>query len=334
MSAARRDPGAGAAQQQAPGAARRAAWARDGERSNAFMLRLMTWISLRLGRRPARLVLLGISAYFLACAPKARRASRDYLRRALGRQPTWRERFSHVHAFASTVHDRVFLLNDRADLFDIRIRDREPIEAVLAGGRGALLLGAHFGSFEVLRVAGRLRGGLRMSLLMYPDNARKINAALHAINPDAQQDIIALGRPDSMLRLGQALDAGGVVGMLADRSLHEHAPGRRRFLGADASWPLGPLRIAALLRRPVLFMAGVYLGDNRYELVFEPLADFSDLGRDERAAALDAALTRYVALLEQHCLAAPCNWFNFYDFWADAGGAGAAGAAGAATRSS
>lgn len=295
----------------------RARWARDDERSNAWMLRLMTWISLRLGRRPARLVLLGISAYFLACAPRARRASRDYLRRVLGRPPRWRERFAHIHAFASTVHDRVFLLNDRSDLFDIQVRGGELIEQALAGGRGALLLGAHFGSFEALRSVGRLRGGLPMSLLMYPDNARKINAALHAINPEAQQDIIALGRPDSMLRLQQALDAGGVVGILADRSLHERELARRPFLGSDAAWPLGPLRLAALLQRPVLFMAGVYRGANRYEVVFEPLADFSAVTRSARSAEVDAALTRYVELLERHCRAAPDNWFNFYDFWSD-----------------
>jgi predicted LPLAT superfamily acyltransferase len=49
------------------------------------MLRVMTWISLRLGRAPARFVLAGISLYFLLFAPAAKAASRAYLRRALGR---------------------------------------------------------------------------------------------------------------------------------------------------------------------------------------------------------------------------------------------------------
>lgn len=304
-----------AANSDAANGGQRAAWARDGERGNQLLLRVMTWISLRLGRRPARLVLLGIAAYFLAFAPQARRASAAYLRRALGRAPTWRERFRHIHTFASTIHDRVFLLNDRADLFDIELRGAEHIEAVIDGGRGALLLGAHFGSFEVLRAMGKLRGELSIALLMYPDNARKINAALHAINPAAEQEIIALGRPDSMLRVSNALDAGSLVGILADRSLHDDAVASRPFLGADASWPLGPLRIAALVRRPVLFMAGIYRGGNRYAITFAPLADFTDVDRTQRAGAVDAALDRYVQLLEQNCRAAPDNWFNFFDFW-------------------
>ena len=293
----------------------RAAWARDGERSNPMTLRLMTWISLRLGRRLARGVLVGVAAYFVLFAPRARQASRRYLQRALGREPGWLDGFRHVFSFAATVHDRVYLLNDRHDLFDIRAHGLEHIEAVLSSGRGAFLLGAHFGSFEVMRALARRRGGLEVSLLMYEDNARKINAALNAINPAATQDIIPLGRVDSMLRLQERLDAGAVVGMLADRSLRDDATMTLPFLGAPAPWPRGPLRLAALLRRPVLFMAGIYLGGNRYEIHFQPLADFTDTPRGERAAALDAALERYVGQLQARCLAAPYNWFNFYDFW-------------------
>lgn len=297
------------------GARRQAAWAQFGERGSSVMLRVMVWISLRLGRRAARVVLLGIAAYFMAFAPQARRASAAFLSRALGRPPSWRERFRHIHTFAATIHDRVFLLNDRTELFDIELRGVEHIEAALEQGRGALLLGAHFGSFEVLRAAGRLRGRLSIALLMYPDNARKINAVLNAINPAAEQEIIALGRPDSMLRVSQALDAGSVVGILADRSVHDDAIVRRPFLGADAPWPLGPLRMAALLKRPVLFVAGIYRGGKRYTVTFEPLPGLADVARPQRAAAVQRSLDRYVELLEQHCREAPDNWFNFFDFW-------------------
>ena len=60
-----------------------AEWARRPERSNYTLLRVMTWISLRLGRPVGRVVLLGIAAYFLAFSPSARRASRSWLARAL-----------------------------------------------------------------------------------------------------------------------------------------------------------------------------------------------------------------------------------------------------------
>ena len=75
--------------------------------------------------------------------------------------------------------------------------------------------------------------------------------------------------------------------------------------------------MGVLLRRRVLFMAGVYLGGNRYDLRFELLADFSAVSRDpiEREHRLQIALQAYVARLEALCLEAPYNWFNFYDFW-------------------
>lgn len=290
-------------------------WAGRPERSNMAMLRLMTWISLKLGRAPARLVLPGISLYFLLAAPAARAASRAYLRRALGRTPRFSDLFRHVHSFASTIHDRVFLLNARFDLFQVEVHGEAVIRDVLAAGRGAFLMGAHLGSFEAVRAIGRRQPGLRVGMVMYEENARKLNAALAAINPAAMQDIIPLGQLDSMLRVQCCLDAGMVLGVLGDRTLGDDPTVRVPFLGDDAEFPVGPMRLAAMLKRPVLFMSGLYLGGNRYAIHFEKLADFSDVDRKERDSAIHAAITAYAASLSRHCRASPCNWFNFFDFW-------------------
>jgi predicted LPLAT superfamily acyltransferase len=292
-----------------------AVWQRRRERGSASMLRLMTWISLRLGRRVGRIVLGLITAYFFLFAGAARRASRLYLRRALGREPRTADVLRHLFSFAATIHDRVYLINDRFDLFDIRLSGEEAIAAVLARGEGAFLLGGHLGSFEALRAVGRRQPGLRVAMVMYEDNARKINAALAAINPAARTDIIALGQVDSMLKVRQQLDAGVVVGMLGDRSLQGDTTVELPFLGAPAGFPLGPLRLAALLRRPLLFMSGIYLGGNRYQVHFETLADFSAVAAGGRDAAIRAAQRRYVELLERQCREHPYNWFNFFDFW-------------------
>jgi predicted LPLAT superfamily acyltransferase len=289
-----------------------------------FWLRVMTWLSLKLGRSASRVVLYGIAGYFLAFAPAARRMSRRYLQRVLpaGSNPAevgWVALFRHFLAFASVVHDRVYLVNDRFDLFDIRIHNQALVEAVLADGRGAFLIGAHLGSFEVLRAVGRRQPGLRIAMAMYEENARKINAALAAINPDAHQDIIALGHIDSMMRVHDLLAQGTVVGMLGDRSLGKDDTSDVDFLGAPAALPLGPFRMAAIMKRPVLFMTGLYRGGNRYDIHFETLADFSAVAPRGRSLAVAAAMTNYAGLLERFCRAAPFNWFNFFDFWQERG---------------
>jgi predicted LPLAT superfamily acyltransferase len=297
------------------------AWAHTPERSNRLMLRVMTWISLHLGRRPARAVLHLIAAYFLLFAPASRLASCDYLRRALDRPVRLRDLYRHFFTFAATIHDRIYLVNRRFDLFDVEVHGEDTLRRLLADGRGLFLMGAHLGSFEVIRTLGRQVPDLRVTMLMHQDNAKKINAMLAAINPEAVQDIIGLGHLDSMLQVRERLEAGGVVGMLVDRSPGDEARCPVRILDADTDLPSGPFRMAALLRRPVVFMTGLYLGGKRYAIHFEPLADFSDVARGQREAAVQAAIERYAELLDHYCRKAPYNWFNFFNFWPPASAA-------------
>ncbi len=287
-------------------------WAHRPERSSVRVIRFMTWLSLRLGRRPSRLVLYLIAAYFMLFAPAARRASKDYLGRVLGRKAGIRDGFQHVLTFASVIHDRIYWLRDQQALFALRISGEALIERHRRDGRGIVFMGAHFGSFEALRTLGE-RHGLDVRMLMYPDNAQKVNAVLAAINPAVRDRVIALGRPESVLQVRDHLAAGGCVGILADRSLQDDDGKARRldFLGAPAAFPLGPFRLAALLRAPVVFMAGMYLGGNRYHLCFEPIADFGANAHD----GIEAAQQRFATRLAHWCRQAPWNWFNFYDFW-------------------
>jgi predicted LPLAT superfamily acyltransferase len=314
-----------------------ATWTTHRERGNPAILRLFVWIALTLGRRLARLLLYPIVLYFVFAGGAARAASRDYMKRVLGREPTPIDGYRHVHCFASTILDRAYLLNDRHDLFRIEVTGKEIGLRALRGRpmsdgsirRGAFLIGAHVGSFESIRAAGHEEKDLRVSMVMYEDNAQVLNQVLEAINPKMAKSIIPLGRVDSMLHVKRALDDGGFVGMLADRTLAEEegtsAVRRINVLGTPTSIPIGPFRMAAMLRRPAIFIIGLYRGGNRYEVHYEELHDFAaldELPRVERAAAtgaaIDCAMARYVARLEHFCREAPYNWFNFYDYWDDA----------------
>jgi len=80
---------------------------------------------------------------------------------------------------------------------------------MVADGKGLFLLGAHLGSFEVIRALGWKDTDLRIAMVMREENAQKINATLAAINPEATQHIIGLGHVDSMLRCATTSMKGG-----------------------------------------------------------------------------------------------------------------------------
>jgi predicted LPLAT superfamily acyltransferase len=290
-------------------------WVARPERSNTLAIRLIVWIALTLGRPVARLLLYPICLYFLIFSSAARAASGSYLRRALGRKPEFADLFRHYLTFASTILDRVFLLSDRYDRFDVRVHGAEIVDEMVARGEGGFLLGAHMGSFEIVRAVGRETRGLRIRLVMYEENARKINSVLTAINPNLSLEIIALGKLESMLKVEAALKCGEFVGMLGDRTIEGEGTRHCDFLGGQVKFPAGPFRVAAMLKRPIVLMFGLYRGANRYDVYFERLAAEPNAGDPDRNAWIEQSMRRYAERLEYYCRLAPYNWFNFYDIW-------------------
>ena len=302
-----------------------AQWAGARERGSALLFSIMMFLSLTLGRRVARVLLYGIAGYFFLASPRARRVARDYLARALGREPRTSDVFRQVFTFSSTILDRLYLAHERYELFDVTVEGAPLLRSIVERGTGAFILGSHLGSFEIMSAIGRQQPGLKVAMAMHEDAASKMNA-LTVANPASAPEIIPLGHLEAMLRIRDCLDAGSFVGMLADRTIGETPAERVSFLGKPALFPSGPMRAAAALRRPVFFMAGLYRGGNRYTVVFREIADFSAVARGERERQVRAAIARYVALLEECCRSDPYNWFNFYDFWHDSAG-GTPGAA-------
>jgi predicted LPLAT superfamily acyltransferase len=277
------------------------------------MLRLMLGIVRALGWRAGAALLHPITAYFILSAPRQRAASRRFLRRATGRDPGWRDLYRLYHSFAATILDRVWLSTGDTRDFHIEVQGLEALRARLAEGRGCLLLGAHLGSFEAMRAVADAGSPVPLSILMHESNAARVKSFFDALGGEARAAaIIPLGRPDSMLRVREALDRGELVGLLADRTPggapHDDKLLRVPFLGAPAPLPTGPHLLAALLRAPVMLAFGLRRGPRRYEVRFEP---FSTPSRAE----VPASVAAYAARLEERCRDAPDNWFNFHEFW-------------------
>jgi len=295
----------------------RPAWLAQQERGSRPLIWLIVKLTLALGRPVGRALLYPICVYFLLFSGRARRASRQYLRRALARPPGWRDLFAHYHCFARTILDRVFLLSGRHDQIECDVEGIDVLRGAMAKGHGCLLYGAHFGSFDVLRALGSAESPVAVNVLMHEGNAEKLNGVLAALNGEFPHQVIPLGRPETMLKVAEALARNEIVGLLADRVVAGDKLMRCRFLDAAASFPEGPFVLAAVLRAPVVLFSAVYCGGRRYRVRFEAFAD-SQTAVEGRREAMQAQCQRYADWLARSCRAAPYNWFNFYDFWAHA----------------
>jgi predicted LPLAT superfamily acyltransferase len=293
--------------------ARRPEWLRRKERGSVLVIKLIVRLALLLGRPAVRLFLPVICLYFLVFSLASRRASSLYLSRVLGRRATLFDVFRHYHAFASCVLDRVFFLSNRTDLFDLRVFGEQVFKDIVAEGSGCILLGAHIGSFEVLRAVGRRQPDLRVNMVMFEENAQKIGAVLNAINPELAKDVISLGKPDSFITIQRCLEDGHFVGVLADRSLTDERQVSHPFLGAPARFSVNPFRMIALLQKPVVLMVGLYRGGCRYDIHIESFAALGEIPRRPSVEDIENISSRYVARLEHYCRMAPYNWFNFYN---------------------
>ena len=303
-----------------------AEWRKIPEAGTVLGIRLLVLLARLFGRRIAGWFLYIVALYYAIVRATARRASRDYLRR-VGQPATFAAIVRHVHTFAQVSLDRLFFLTGKWQSFRFEQQNHDMLVQVARTGRGVLLLGAHLGSFEVMRCRAK-DSGLPLNIVADFSNAERVNGVLRSLAPDIDTRLIALGDDPvaAMLAIRAAIDRGELVAILGDRQPDPSAggPGKpdnprvvvSRFLGADAAFPAGPWLLAHALRCPVYFVAGIYTPPNHYALHFECLADEVKLDRKDRATALARYAQRYAAMLETYVRAAPLNWFNFFDFWA------------------
>jgi predicted LPLAT superfamily acyltransferase len=297
-----------------------ASWRTLPEVGSVLGIRLLVTFARIFGRRLASGLLYIIAFYYAVFGRTARRASRDYLRR-IGQPTTFGMTVRHLQMFAQVALDRLFFLTGKLAPFTFEHHGHEVLVRAAEAKRGVLLLGAHLGSFEVMRALGKAYQ-LPINVVVDFSNAEKVNGVLRSLAPDMQTNLISLGDDPltAMLAIRAAIERGELVAILADRTPEVTRGKRERivmanFLGAPAALPTGPWLLAHTLRCPVYFVAGLYTKPNRYALHLEVLAEHVKLDRDDRAGALARYSQAYASMLETYVRMAPLNWFNFYDFW-------------------
>ncbi|MEP6738785.1 MAG: hypothetical protein ABJA61_00315 [Caldimonas sp.] len=311
MSAGRRTPASVENDLAAP----TTSWKAKAERGSAGLIHLIAWLARVVGRPICRALLHPIVLYFVVTDRTTRRASREFLGLALGRRARWVDVYAHVYCFATTLLDRVYMASGDFDRFDVELVGDSLAGSSLVGdaiesGKGCLLLGSHLGSFDLMAMKNKVLYDRPITLLMRIDERARVRRI--AGIDDGKLSIIPLGRFDSYLRAYDVLVQGGIVVVLADRS-EDAASLQSDFFGRPASFPIGPHALAARAGATVLMGFGLYEGGAKYRIEFVEYGPAAQPG--SRGAALQPAVDRYVALLEQYARRYPKNWFNFYPYW-------------------
>lgn len=300
-------------------------WSGLAERGSMTALRVMASIYRLLGRWACELLLYPAVLYFFVVDGHGRRASRRYLERIWerrGRDPRRRPGpfapLRHYHEFAVQLLDRMVLWGGGIASFQMDHRGSEHLFALARQRRGAILYGAHLGSFDMARqLAGEY--DLVLNVVMYTAHAERINRFFERQAPGSRLRVLQLdpGSVRAAFEIKACLDRGELVGILADRI---PAGGRERplyadFLGRRAPFPSSPFLLACLLGCPTYLALCVRTGPGRYETSVDPLSEGRRLPRADREKGAEELARSYVEQLEATCLRLPEQWFNFYDVW-------------------
>ena len=301
-------------------------WSQLAERGSTLGIRIAAACYRLIGERAAKLLLYPVVGYFFITGSVARRASQDYfarLQRFAGEgagtpAPGWATSFRHMMAFAESGLHKFAAWMGRGDTLKVEFPDRPRRDAVLASGKGALLVGAHMGNLEMTRALVVGEGLATVNAVVYSEHASVFRRALEAANPDFSVNLIHVTQigPETSILLKDKIERGELLVIVGDRT---PPAGSGRvcsvdFLGAPADFAQGPFVLASLLECPVYLFFCLREG-NGYRMYLEPFAERIELPRKDRDAAVREYVRRYARRLEELCLRAPYQWFNFYDYW-------------------
>jgi phosphatidylinositol dimannoside acyltransferase len=195
--------------------------------------------------------------------------------------------------------------------------DSGALADLLAQRRGVVIVGGHFGNWELAGVALRLMHGYPLTVIGKSEASPAVGAIRRRMRESLGIETIEIGRMlETALRIRSLLAANGIVAMLLDRHL-----GRDRidvtFFGRPAGFLRTPAMIGYLSGAPLLPAFMIRQADNRFVAALgDPILVDSTKPTED---AVRAATQAFAAQLEDRIRANPQLWYQFYPYWRTAG---------------
>jgi|AGTN01.2.fsa_nt_gi Predicted acyltransferase len=291
-------------------------WAGLAERGAYWGLRLVAGVYRLLGRKACMAVVAPVVLYFHITGTRQRQASRHYLGRALGRQPSWLETYLHALDFGRRALDT---LAAWAGAVPPRALESDGLDTLSADPRGGVIVVSHHGNVELARALMPAALRDRLTVLVHTRHAENYNRVLRELRPEAATRMIQVTEigPETAIALQGRVERGEWIAIAGDRVpvLSQGRVVRVPFLGRDAEFSQGPWLLAAVLDCPVRLLFCWREGQERWRMTVEDFAERVVLPRGRREQAVAGLAGRYAARLERECCREPRQWYNFFDFW-------------------
>jgi predicted LPLAT superfamily acyltransferase len=225
----------------------------------------------------------------------------------------WARSYRHFLAFARTLVDRALLATRGPTVFRYQAHGLEFIRTAAAEGRGAILLTAHLGNWEL--AAGMLEGlESKLAIVAFQGEHERLARFLERAQGPRPR-IIQVGTDLlASLEILQCLREGMLVALQGDRPLDDRVV-KLPFLGREAPFPVGPFLLAAISGAPLIATFSVQTAPAHYRFFAETPMRCSFAAGQSRDATLRTWVLEYVRVLESVARDNPYQWFNFYDFW-------------------
>ncbi len=281
-------------------------------RGGRFGYKFFVYTIRLLGLRCAYFFLAFIVIYFIPFAPKATKTIWQYnrKRRGLSRWHSMVELYRHYFVFGQTLIDKLAMQGGLGERFNYKFSNYDRFLEILNSDQGVVMMGAHLGSWEA--GAGFFGTyGKKINIVKVDDEHEEIKEVLNKNEEkDKNYKIIPINRDviQAMVEMKIALDNGEYVCFNGDRFVQDSNAREAEFLGAPALFPIGPFKIAAKCRVPVVFYYSIRETNFTYRFIFEE-------PKIEGKITTEELMEEYVKSLERIVKKYPRQWFNFYDFW-------------------
>lgn len=298
-------------------------WSNKSEAGVEYGIRFMVWAYKLAGRWFFNLCLLPVITYFFLFRQEERRASIDYWKTLKAYTKDIRGfncilSFKQFWLFGQALIDKLAVWMGEYSMQDIDVHNAKVFDDLLARKQGGVLLISHLGNFEITRCLSALHQDVQLTVLMHSKHAENFNRVLAKYTGARQVEVLEVTEitPITAMQLSEKVEAGGYIAIAADRVPVGSVENSLsiKLLGREARLPVGPYAIASILKAPIISLNCIKL-NGRYQVYFDVVSKCFCPPRQERGVAYLEAAKTYVKILEQYCLMAPAQWFNFYAFW-------------------